>query len=89
VLALLQYQRDSLVRKVHDDATTRRHDRRCRRARRCDGWWSMWHAAESSWVLERFAGHDAPSGLEEPTASLDDAVSRYEATWTSDAARTT
>lgn len=83
LLALLQYQRDSLVRKVTgvtEDAA--------RRALVDSGTTLLWLVkhmarAERVWVLHRFAGDDEP--LPEDAAGPDDtlaaAVDAYRATW--------
>ncbi len=81
--ALLQYQRDSLVRKVAglDDAAAR--------------WapvgtgtsllWLVKHMAraEVTWVLQRFAGQDLvlPGDEPEPGDTLDAAVGAYRQVW--------
>ena len=80
--ALLQYQRESLVRKVDglDEAAAR--------------WspvgtgtsllWLVTHmtGAEVSWVLRRFAGQDAVAGGEEPPdGTLEAAVDAYRQAW--------
>jgi uncharacterized damage-inducible protein DinB len=83
LLALLQYQRDSLVRKVAgvDDEDARR---------RFVGsdttlLWLIKHmaGAEITWVLVRFAGQDVPIPDETATEAdtLADAVEAYRATW--------
>jgi len=82
VRALLQYQRDSLVRKVAglDEDSAR--------------WspvgsgtsllWLIGHMADAevTWVLRRFAGHDpAPPSGETPAATLTAAVDAYRQVW--------
>jgi uncharacterized damage-inducible protein DinB len=84
VLALLQYQRDSLVRKVTgvDDAAARR-------ALVGSGTtllWLMKHMAhaESLWIERRFTGGTADLGDDtvDSADSLAAAVEAYRATWT-------
>jgi uncharacterized damage-inducible protein DinB len=81
--ALLQYQRDSLLRKVAgiDDGAARR---------RLVGsgttlLWLIKHMAraETVWILCRFAGSDAtvPEDTVEPSDTLAEAVKLYQATW--------
>lgn len=81
--ALLQYQRDSLVRKLAglDDVSAR--------------WspvgtgtsllWLVWHMAraETTWVLQRFAGHDViiPGDQPEPGDTPEDVTARYRRVW--------
>jgi uncharacterized damage-inducible protein DinB len=83
VLALLQYQRESLARKltgVSDEAA---------RARFVDSDTSLlWLAkhmtrAETVWFLHRFAGLDVPVPDDTvlPDDSLEDAVATYRAMW--------
>lgn len=79
LLALLQYQRESIVRKAtgaDPDAATR--------STVPSGTSLVWlldhlATAESSWVEARFAGRvvDTPSGAR----TLDGAIERYRATW--------
>jgi uncharacterized damage-inducible protein DinB len=84
LLALLQYQRDSLVRKVTglEDGAARRH--------LVDSGttllWLLKHmaGAETRWVVHRFAGEDValPDDAVQPRDTLVAAVDRYRATWT-------
>ncbi len=83
LLALLQYQRDSLVRKVADvdqDAA--------RRPIVQSGTSLLWlikHVtyAETVWIVDRFAGEDvvAMDDAVRPTDTLTSAVDAYRATW--------
>jgi uncharacterized damage-inducible protein DinB len=83
VHALLQYQRDSLVRKVAglDDAAARRSP--------VDSGtsllWLIKHMAraEITWVLRRFAGQDVviPDDAAGPGDTLAAAIQFYRATW--------
>jgi uncharacterized damage-inducible protein DinB len=83
VQALLQYQRDSLVRKVAglDDAAARRSP--------VDSGtsllWLIKHMAraEITWVLRRFAGQDVvvPDDVAGPDDTLAAAIQFYQATW--------
>jgi uncharacterized damage-inducible protein DinB len=83
LLALLQYQRESLVRKVSgvDEVAARTT---------CVGsgttlLWLLKHmaAAESLWVVRRFAGDDVeiPNETVGPGDTIDGAVAVYEETW--------
>jgi hypothetical protein len=81
--ALLQYQRDSLVRKVAglDDAAARR-------APVNSGTSLLWlikhmARAEITWVLRRFAGQDVviPADMAGPDDTLAAAIQFYRATW--------
>ena len=81
--ALLQYQRDSLVRKVAD-----LDDASARRSFVGSGTtllWLMKHMAraEVTWVLHRFAGQDVaiPADEPEPTDTLALVTDAYRATW--------
>jgi uncharacterized damage-inducible protein DinB len=81
--ALLQYQRESLVRKVaglDDDAARRRLV-----ATGTTLLWLIKHMAraEAVWILRRFAGHDigAPDDAVRPDDTLAAAVEVYRATW--------
>ena len=82
--ALLQYQRDSLVRKVDglDEASARK-------ALVPSGTtllWLMKHMAraECLWIVHRFAGEDLTDlhDAVQPEDTLADAVAAYRATWT-------
>jgi hypothetical protein len=83
VLALLQYQRDSLVRKATgvDEAAARRVF--------VDSGttllWLMQHMAqaESLWILQRFAGKAGPrpENNEEPDDTLVTAIEAYQRVW--------
>lgn len=78
LLALLQYQRDSFVRKVAglpDDAAAA--------SPVPSGTSLLWLVnhmadAESTWVLERFAGR---SGIGAHAGSMDEAIERYRRVW--------
>ena len=77
--ALLQYQRDSFVRKV-----TGVSDHDARKAFVASGTsllWLMNHMAEAerTWVVQRFAATDP--GLNRASRSLAEAVERYRQTW--------
>ena len=81
--ALLQYQRDSLVKKVRGVS-----EAAARQTPLPSGTNLLWLTkhmarAESLWVLHRFAGHDAP--LEDdrlrPEDTVESAIAAYEATW--------
>ncbi len=84
LLALLRYQRESLVRKVSDLTDTQA------RQRLVDSdttlLWLVKHLtmAETAWVLRRFAGQDTP--IPDHTVTPDDtvatAVRDYRAIWT-------
>ena len=83
LLALLQYQRDSFVRKIagvgEDDA------RRAFVPSRTTLLWLMKHMAraEELWVVHRFAGQD-PTILDDSVVageSVDACVDTYRATW--------
>jgi phytoene/squalene synthetase len=81
--ALLQYQRDSLVRKVGgvDEGAARR------RLVNSDTTllWLVKHLAqaETVWIVYRFAGENAaiPDDTVQPSDTLSDAVDAYRATW--------
>lgn len=83
LLALLQYQRDSLVRKVAglDEAVARRSPV----ASGTSLLWLIKHmaSAEITWVLRRFAGQDVivPDDTPRPGDTLDAAIQFYRATW--------
>jgi uncharacterized damage-inducible protein DinB len=81
--ALLQYQRDSLVRKVADldDADARRSPVESGTSLL----WLVKHmaSAEITWMLRRFAGQDVivPDDTPQPGDTLDAAIQFYRATW--------
>jgi hypothetical protein len=81
--ALLQYQRDSLVRKVTgvDESAARRQ----LVTSATTLLWLVKHMARAEivWVLYRFAGDDAavPDDTVQPADTLADAVDVYRATW--------
>jgi uncharacterized damage-inducible protein DinB len=81
--ALLQYQRESLVRKVGglDDASARQSPV----GSGTSLLWLIRHMAraEITWILHRFAGQDAvmPPGEPQPGDALQAAVSYYRQTW--------
>jgi len=81
--ALLQYQRDSLLRKVAD-----LDDASARRSVVGSGTSLLWlikHVAraEATWILYRFAGQDIviPADALEPTDTLAALIAAYRATW--------
>jgi len=83
ILALLQYQRESVVRKVggltDEQARTRLVDSDTTPL------WLLRHLdrAERMWVLQRFAGGD-PGPLDDTVTDADtvaDAISAYQRTW--------
>jgi uncharacterized damage-inducible protein DinB len=81
--ALLQFQRESLVRKVAD-----LDDAAARQSPVASGTTLLWlikHMArvEITWVLHRFAGHDVviPVGEPEPGDTLAAAASSYRQAW--------
>jgi uncharacterized damage-inducible protein DinB len=81
--ALLQYQRESLLRKIEglaDDAV--------RRQLVCSGTTLLWLVkhmarAEVTWVLYRFGGQDVviPADQPEPADTLASVADAYRATW--------
>jgi uncharacterized damage-inducible protein DinB len=83
LLALLQYQRDSFVRKVTglDDGAARRHLVNSGTTLL----WLLKHmaGAETRWVVHRFAGEDVtlPDDAVQPGDTLVAAVDGYRATW--------
>lgn len=81
--ALIQYQRDSLVRKVAD-----LDDASARRSFVGSGTTLLWlikhmARAEVRWILYRFAGQDivVPADEPEPTDTLAAVTAAYRATW--------
>jgi len=84
LLGLLQFQRESLVRKVGD-----LDDKAGRRSPVASGTTLLWLVkhlayAESIWVERRFAGLDVPlvgDAVEVEPDTLDAAVAAYRATW--------
>jgi hypothetical protein len=83
VLALLQYQRDSFVRKMSglsEDAA-----REVLVVSGTNPLWLTRHMAqaEALWVLRRFAGQDVdiPDGEVGPTDTMDSAIATYQETW--------
>jgi len=82
VLALLQYQRDSLVRKVAGV-----NDAVARHSPVGSGTTLLWlvkhmAAAETTWVLRRFAGHDEDAGdTVGPSDTPGSVTAAYRATW--------
>jgi len=81
--ALLQFQRDSLVRKV-----TGLDDQAARRSPVGSGTTLLWLVehmayAESIWILQRFAGLEADLAGDTvaPEDTLEDAVAAYRRTW--------
>ena len=84
VMALLQYQRDSLVRKV---SGVREADARFSPV--SSGTSLLWlvkhlEQAEALWILHRFAGLDVALAADPvlPSDTLADAVASYERSWT-------
>jgi uncharacterized damage-inducible protein DinB len=83
LLALLQYQRESLVRKVAgvDEATARRSPVESGTSLL----WLIKHmaSAEITWMLRRLAGQDVivPDDAPQPGDTLDAAIQFYRATW--------
>jgi uncharacterized damage-inducible protein DinB len=81
--ALLQYQRDSLVRKVAglDDASARRSPV----SSGTSLLWLVKHMAraEITWILRRFAGHDVviPGDQPEPGDTLETVTAGYRQAW--------
>jgi Protein of unknown function (DUF664) len=83
LLALLQYQRDSLVRKVAGLG-----DAAARRSPVGSGTSLLWlvkhmASAEITWMLRRFAGQNVvvPDDTPQPGDTLDPAIQFYRATW--------
>lgn len=77
--ALLQFQRESLVRKVEGVGETD-----ARRQLVPSGTTLLWLVqhiahAETLWIVERFAGEDV--AVERPTDTMDAAVGHYRSTW--------
>ena len=83
LLALLQYQRDSLVRKVN--GVSEEAARRSPVASGTTLLWLMKHMAqaESLWILRRFAGQDVVIDDDQagPVETLRSAVATYQETW--------
>ena len=83
LLALLQYQRDSLVRKVAD--VDQEAARRPIVQSGTSLLWLIKHVtyAETVWIVDRFAGEDvvAMDDAVRPTDTLTSAVDAYRATW--------
>jgi hypothetical protein len=80
--ALLQYQRESLLRKV--DGVTEDRARWSPVGSGTSLLWLIRHmaAAEVTWVLDRFAGQDhVPPGAEPPDGTLRDAAAAYRQGW--------
>jgi uncharacterized damage-inducible protein DinB len=83
VLALLQYQRDSLVRKVAgvDDSSARVSPVRSGTSLL----WLIKHmaGAETTWLQSRFAGQqvEVPDDFVQPGDTLDSAIAFYQYTW--------
>ena len=83
VLALLQYQRDSLVRKV--SGVSEEAARQSQVASGTSLLWLMKHMAraESLWLLQRFAGQDAIIEDDQvgPGDTVESAITAYRQTW--------
>jgi uncharacterized damage-inducible protein DinB len=81
---LLQYQRDSIVRKVSGIGEAAAHQSPVSSG--ITPIWLMKHMAraESLWILRRFAGQpvDLPDDTVQPTDTLAAAVAVYRTTWT-------
>lgn len=80
--ALLQYQRESLLRKV--DGVDEEHARWSPVGSGTSLLWLIRHmaAAEATWVLQRFAGQDpSPPGPEPADGTLRDAAEAYRQGW--------
>jgi uncharacterized damage-inducible protein DinB len=81
VLTLLQYQRESLLRKVEGlDETAARTSPV---ASGTSLLWLVQHVAhaESLWLAHRFAGEDSADGAAQSGDSLATAIDAYRATW--------
>jgi hypothetical protein len=81
LLDLLQYQRDSFVRKVTGVDTEKAEISPVP-----SGTSLLWLTnhmadAEITWILQRFARRSDDEGPEAPGADLDGAVARYQRTW--------
>lgn len=81
LLALLQYQRDSFVRKVSGVDRVA-----AARSPVASGNSLLWLAnhmadAESTWVLQRFANRPRDPSEAEHAATMEDAVARYRRVW--------
>ena len=81
LLALLQYQRESLVRKV--SGVDPREADSSPVGSGTSLVWLLDHldGAESRWVEQRFAGRPVDADAEPESPSLHDAIERYRATW--------
>jgi uncharacterized damage-inducible protein DinB len=83
VLALLQYQRDSFMKKV--SGVSEEAARQSPVASGTSLLWLMKHMAraESLWLLHRFAGQDAVIEDEQvgPADTLQSAIAAYQQTW--------
>jgi hypothetical protein len=83
ILALLQYQRDSFVKKV--SGVTEEAARKSPLASGTSLLWLTWHMAraESLWLLHRFAGQDAVVEDDRvgPGDTLHTATATYQRTW--------
>jgi uncharacterized damage-inducible protein DinB len=83
VLALLQYQRDSFVKKV--SGVSEEAARQSQVASGTSLLWLIKHMAraESLWLLHRFAGQDAIIGNDqvEPGDTVQTAIAAYQQTW--------
>jgi hypothetical protein len=81
LLALLQYQRDSFVRKV-TGVDTKEGERSAVPSGTSLLWLTNHMAdAETTWVLRRFARRSDNESSEAPATDLDGAVARYQQTW--------
>ena len=83
VTTLLQYQRDSFVRKMSGLS-----EDEVRQVRVRSGTTLLWLTkhmaqAEALWVLHRFAGQDGdiPDDAVRPTDTMNSAIATYQATW--------
>lgn len=83
LLALLQYQRDSFVRKVSGLATMDAQSSQV-----SSGMSLLWLTnhmadAETTWVLRRFARQDDTDASTEHPSEIEAAIARYEQVWIS------